>query len=58
MFDGPTINICKGCDGNEHCFLAAEGVSLCNTCKAKSVFETRAIQSHSLMFLTRATSVF
>ena len=27
-------NICKGCDGNEHCFLAAEGVSSCNTCKA------------------------
>jgi hypothetical protein len=27
-------NICKGCDGNEYFFLAPEGVSSCNVCKA------------------------
>lgn len=35
VFEGPTTTVCKGCDGHEHTFLAAEGVSSCNhACKA------------------------
>ncbi len=32
VFDGPTVIVCKGCDGHEHAFLEAEGVSSCVTC--------------------------
>jgi hypothetical protein len=34
VFDGPPMVICKGCNGHEHAFLEAEGVSSCATCKA------------------------
>lgn len=34
VIDGPTIIVCKGCDGHEHAFLDAEGASSCITCKA------------------------
>jgi hypothetical protein len=34
VIEGPTTTVCKGCDGHEHTFLAAEGVSSCDTCKA------------------------
>jgi hypothetical protein len=35
VIDGPTIIVCKGCDGNAHAFLEAEGVSSCVTCQAE-----------------------
>lgn len=35
IVDGPTVIICKGCDGHEHAFLEAEGVSTCVKCKAR-----------------------
>lgn len=34
IFPGPHTVVCKGCDGQEHIFLEAEGVSTCMTCKA------------------------
>lgn len=34
VIDGPAMIVCKGCDGNKHPFLEAEGMLSCATCKA------------------------
>ncbi len=32
LVDGPTTTICKGCSGNAHLFLEAEGTYTCEGC--------------------------